>query len=171
MKMDASMERYVFITVGTTAFDDLVQTIVSEQILTTLVAEGYTKIILQTGRGLYEVNTNRSDIQIETYKFKDSIEDDLKSASLVISHAGAGSVLETLALNKPMIVVINDKLMDNHQCEIAEKMCDEGFLYYCTCDTLNETLKTKDLSMLKRMPSANPNLFNDYMIRLMNIEQ
>ena len=43
----------------------------------------------------------------------------MKDASLIISHAGAGSIMEGLALNKVMLVVINSSLMDNHQSELA----------------------------------------------------
>ena len=68
--------------------------------------------------------------------------DDLREASLVLSHAGAGSILETLSLRKFLVVVVNEQLMDNHQYELASKMADEGYLYYCTCSTILDTLRT-----------------------------
>ena len=46
---------------------------------------------------------------------------------------GAGSVLETLQARKPLIVVINDLLMDNHQLELASQLAEDGHLYYATC--------------------------------------
>lgn len=46
---------------------------------------------------------------------------------------GAGSVLETLQAGKPLIVVINDLLMDNHQLELASQLAEDGHLYYATC--------------------------------------
>lgn len=45
---------------------------------------------------------------------------------------GAGSILETLKLKKPLIVVVNEKLMDNHQIELAEAFHQMNNLYYCT---------------------------------------
>ena len=43
----------------------------------------------------------------------------MRNASLIISHAGAGSIMEGLSLNKLMLVVINSSLMVNHQTELA----------------------------------------------------
>lgn len=36
--------------------------------------------------------------------------------------SGSGTILEALSLNKTTIVVVNEKLMDNHQTEIAHVM-------------------------------------------------
>jgi UDP-N-acetylglucosamine transferase subunit ALG13 len=33
----------------------------------------------------------------------------------VVSHAGAGSVFEALGGRRPLLVVVNETLMDNHQ--------------------------------------------------------
>lgn len=46
---------------------------------------------------------------------------------------GAGSCLEVLGAGKPLLVVINDKLMDNHQLELAKQLQADGHLLYCTC--------------------------------------
>ncbi|PIN08511.1 N-acetylglucosaminyldiphosphodolichol N-acetylglucosaminyltransferase [Handroanthus impetiginosus] len=54
-------------------------------------------------------------ICVDYFTFSSSIAKFLKSASLVISHAGSGSIFETLRLRKPLIVVVNEDLMDNHQ--------------------------------------------------------
>ncbi|NXU02378.1 ALG13 transferase, partial [Buphagus erythrorhynchus] len=67
------------------------------------------------------------------FRFKDSLAAELQSADLVISHAGAGSCLETLEKGKPLIVVINDKLMDNHQLELAKQLHRDGYVLYCNC--------------------------------------
>ena len=45
-------------------------------------------------------------------------------ADVIISHAGAGSVMEALRLKKKLIVVVNDLLMDNHQVELATALED-----------------------------------------------
>ena len=56
---------------------------------------------------------------------------DMKSADLVISHAGAGSIMESLRLKKALIVVVNQDLMDNHQIELAEAMQEANYLRFC----------------------------------------
>ena len=46
--------------------------------------------------------------------------------------AGSGSVMEALRMNKALLVVINEKLMDNHQAELAEELGRLDYLAYCT---------------------------------------
>ena len=46
---------------------------------------------------------------------------------------GSGSILETLRASKPLIVIVNETLMDNHQVELAEAFQKLNNLYYCTC--------------------------------------
>ncbi|XP_009958580.1 PREDICTED: UDP-N-acetylglucosamine transferase subunit ALG13 homolog, partial [Leptosomus discolor] len=72
-------------------------------------------------------------LAVEVFRFKDSLAQDLERADLVISHAGAGSCLETLEKGKPLIVVINEKLMDNHQLELAKQLHRGGHVLCCNC--------------------------------------
>ncbi|GJN21033.1 hypothetical protein PR202_gb08478 [Eleusine coracana subsp. coracana] len=53
----------------------------------------------------------------------------MRASSLVISHAGSGSIFETLRLGKPLIVVVNEDLMDNHQSELAEELAERKHLF------------------------------------------
>ena len=87
--------------------------------------------------------------KIEIFKLSPSIERYIQSADLVISHAGAGSVLETLEKRKHLIVVINNLLMDNHQVELAEQLYKDEYLYFCTCQNLLHIIQTMDLAKLK----------------------
>lgn len=43
--------RIVFATVGTTQFDELTTTLLSDEVLSTLAAQGYTRLVMQLGRG------------------------------------------------------------------------------------------------------------------------
>lgn len=50
----------------------------------------------------------------------------MEAASLVISHAGSGSLFECLALRKAVVAVPNPVLMANHQAELADKLAADG---------------------------------------------
>lgn len=45
---------------------------------------------------------------------------------------GAGTVIETLSAGKPLIVVVNDTLMGNHQTELADRLAKDGVLLSST---------------------------------------
>lgn len=75
--------------------------------------------------------------QIKWYRFKPSLSHDIERADLILCHAGAGTLLEALSIaskskavpydqtdSEHIIInaVINSKLMDNHQSELAEEL-------------------------------------------------
>jgi beta-1,4-N-acetylglucosaminyltransferase len=70
-----------------------------------------------------------SRLSIQTYRIKPSLEKDMQRADLILSHAGAGTVMEALRMEKTLIVVINTDLMDNHQTELATAMAERGHLF------------------------------------------
>mmetsp|Transcript_24970 Transcript_24970/g.99170 ORF Transcript_24970/g.99170 Transcript_24970/m.99170 type:complete len:184 (+) Transcript_24970:227-778(+) len=47
---------------------------------------------------------------------------EMAAAGLVVSHAGAGSLMEALALKKRVVAVVNAALMGNHQVELADAL-------------------------------------------------
>ncbi|KAM6198223.1 UDP-N-acetylglucosamine transferase subunit ALG13-like isoform 1-T1 [Sarcoramphus papa] len=124
----------VFVTVGTTSFDDLIATVCSPAALQVLQSRGYQKLVLQVGRGALKPALHSSPaMAVEAFRFKDSLGEDLRRADLVISHAGAGSCLEALEKQKPLIVVTNEKLMNNHQLELAKQLHRDGHVLCCNC--------------------------------------
>ncbi|XP_040600448.1 putative bifunctional UDP-N-acetylglucosamine transferase and deubiquitinase ALG13 isoform X3 [Mesocricetus auratus] len=127
-----------FVTVGTTSFDDLIESVVTNDSLRILKSLGYNRLVLQIGRGTVVPESFSSDsFTLDVYRYKDSLKEDLQQADLVISHAGAGSCLESLEKGKPLVVVVNEKLMNNHQFELAKQLHKEGHLFYCTCRVLS----------------------------------
>ncbi|XP_021262132.1 putative bifunctional UDP-N-acetylglucosamine transferase and deubiquitinase ALG13 [Numida meleagris] len=150
----------VFVTVGTTSFDELIAAISSPAAEQVLRSRGCRQLVLQIGRGALQPAPQHGPAFVrDVFRFKESLAEDLRSADLVISHAGAGSCLETLEEGKPLLVVINEKLMDNHQLELARQLCKDGHVLYCNCSTLVETLQSMDLSTLKPFPPGQPEKF------------
>ncbi|KAK6157802.1 hypothetical protein DH2020_012050 [Rehmannia glutinosa] len=118
-------KRIVFVTVGTTCFDSLVRAVDTQE---------------STGED--------GSLSVDYFTFSSSIAEYLKSASLVISHAGSGSIFETLRLKKPLIVVVNEDLMDNHQSELAEELAERNHLFCVFPQTLYQTISGMDLGSL-----------------------
>ncbi|KAL9235059.1 hypothetical protein vseg_009858 [Gypsophila vaccaria] len=138
-------KRVVFVTVGTTLFDALVRAVDTPEVKKELYAKGYTHLLIQIGRGSYVPSRSTGEdgsIAVDYFTFSTSIADSLKSASLVISHAGSGSIFETLRLCKPLIVVVNEDLMDNHQAELAEELAERRHLFCASPQTLHQTVAT-----------------------------
>ena len=133
--------------------------------------EGYTHLIVQIGRGVEPPIPSSRRMQISCYNFKDNISSDMEAASLIISHAGAGSCLEALSVAKPLIVVVNQKLMGNHQLELAEKLHSEGHVFMCYPETLKITLVDFRTSQLQKFPRKNPLAFSDYLEKLMGFQK
>lgn len=65
----------------------------------------------------------------------------MRAADLVIGHAGSGTITEALRLGKPMLVVANESLMDNHQMELGSKLAELGYVLCTTCDRLVDALE------------------------------
>ncbi|XP_065844230.1 UDP-N-acetylglucosamine transferase subunit ALG13-like [Oscarella lobularis] len=161
----------VFVTVGTTGFDELIRKVTTERVKAVLAERGYDRLTLQIGRGDFQPETSSSLPKTEFYRFKDSIAEDIKSASLVISHAGAGSVSESLESGKSLLVVVNENLMGNHQVELAQKLKELHYLFYCTCSTLEETLRHMDLNELHPYRSGDPKIFSEFLDSLMGYRE
>uniref|UniRef100_A0A3P8SKJ5 UDP-N-acetylglucosamine transferase subunit ALG13 n=1 Tax=Amphiprion percula TaxID=161767 RepID=A0A3P8SKJ5_AMPPE len=161
----------VFVTVGTTSFDELIETITSAEAAQALKARGYDCLVVQVGRGALLPDADSCPhIRLEAFRYKNSLAEDIKQADLIISHAGAGSCLEALGAGKPLLVVVNDKLMNNHQLELAKQLHIDSHLLYCTCSTLTETLRTMDLSVLRPFLSGQPQNFANFLDKALGIK-
>lgn len=164
--MKRSTYENVFVTVGTTQFEDLINMVTSEPVVTQLRRMGCRKLMLQVGRGKHPALAKSMcgpDIEVRFYDLKSSIAEDIRQADLVISHAGAGSCIEVLGAEKPLVVVVNERLMDNHQTELAEQLSKEGYLLYCTPTTLATTLEGSDFGQLKQFPPGSVADFISYL--------
>ncbi|KAG2158336.1 glycosyltransferase family 1 protein [Suillus bovinus] len=138
-----------FVTVGSTRFDALVEAVISESVLSTLRDSGYDRLILQRGNSVIDSSEEligesctiqRHGVDVEIWRFKPSIQVQCEQADLVISHAGSGTILDVLRLGKPLIVVPNPTLMDNHQEELASALQILGHLKATSIQDLASTI-------------------------------
>ena len=86
----------VFATVGTTQFDALTAVLLSSEVLEVLRRQGYNELRVQYGRGSEPAAPATPPLEVNTYRFKSSLAEDMERAALIITHAGAGSILEGL---------------------------------------------------------------------------
>ncbi|XP_075256801.1 UDP-N-acetylglucosamine transferase subunit ALG13-like [Convolutriloba macropyga] len=158
-------QKGLFITVGSTQFDKLMQVLCNEQsqFLDLLSKRGFRSITVQYGKGLQpkfdDQILQNHHLTCELYDYRDSIIEDIQNSDLIISHAGAGTCLEVLNNQKPLIVVVNDTLMHNHQAELANQLTRDGHCLSCTPETLIETMEKLDESLLKPFEPGRPELF------------
>ena len=88
----------VFVTVGTTKFEELIEVVRSLPLREELRALSFDKLVVQYGRGSLPVFEGGSDLVEEVFDFKPSILPYFTSASLVISHGGLSITQCILAL-------------------------------------------------------------------------
>ncbi|KAG0289273.1 hypothetical protein BGZ96_007134 [Linnemannia gamsii] len=110
-----------------------------------------------------ESASHESRLQVTTYTYKSSLREDMEQADLIISHAGSGSILEALRLNKKLVVVVNEDLMDNHQQELGSALHEQRYLVCCTVSTLEKTLQAKEYDSLETFPQPDPTRFSDFL--------
>jgi len=124
-------KKTIFVTVGTTLFEALIDAALKQSTLQSMVEAGYTHLIIQYGKGKKPVVPKTTRLSTELYDFKPSLANDMKTADLILSHAGAGTVMEVMRQPQPkkLVVVINDALMDNHQTELAYAMAMRHYLF------------------------------------------
>lgn len=143
-------EKTIFITVGTTLFEKLVEVATSTNALQWMEQNGYTHLIVQYGKGQkpqvsLQETQQKYGVSVELYDFKPSLQPDMARADLIISHAGAGTVSEVLQHAKPrLVVVVNTLLMDNHQLELARAMQRRNYLFVVESPNKLSDLKVWD---------------------------
>ena len=130
------MPRRVFVTVGTTSFDALIGACTTPEFNKQLATLGFDELRLQVGRG------KAPEAEGATwFRFAPTIADEMRAADVVISHAGAGSILEALELGKRLVVCVNEKLMDNHQAELATALEVRGHVVVAGVDDVAGALQ------------------------------
>lgn len=115
-------------------------------------------IILVTGKNDYDElrETAKEDGRFTMYDFiSNNMVGLLGAADVVVARAGATSLLELAALNKPTILIPNAKLTGGHQLKNAKVYSDAGAVVVLNEDELE----------------ANPNLIVDSVKNILNSEK
>ena len=85
------------VTVGSTQFDSLIQTVLSVPVLCSLHQKKYYNLIVQCGKSNFELagrvgnsslKLQKEGVDIEIWSFRPSLVPEYHRADLVISHAG-----------------------------------------------------------------------------------
>ncbi len=109
----------IFVTVGTTRFDELVEGI--DKIAPKLGEE----VVIQLGNCKYmPVNCNY-------ISFVDDLFEYYEKATIVIAHGGAGITFEVLAVGKKLISIENPNVLERHQGDLLVKLSRERYLIWC----------------------------------------
>lgn len=118
----------VFVTFGTQkhSFERLIKKIVSSKELENediIIQSGYTKI---------DEKYKRDNIEYFNFLNEEKYNEYIKKSEYVITHAGVGSILSAVKLNKKVLVVSRLKKynehMDDHQTQIAQEFKKKKFV-------------------------------------------
>lgn len=169
--LSSSKNLALLVTVGATApFPALAHAALCEPFLATLRKLGFTNLRLQAGEtfataGFQAALTaataiaaaastaSKSDssgcppegpgIEIDSFDFHPELGLEVVSAvDVVVSHAGAGSILDALRWGKKLIVVENTALMGGHQRELIDELVKASYLVEGTVDALAEAVES-----------------------------
>jgi len=156
----------VFVTVGSTCFDGLVEAILQDEFLELLYAKGYRKLVVQAGEtklGIIPHGSSSSNwsnlLDITVWKFEPSLLEEYKVADLIISHAGSGTILEVLRVPKPLIAVPNPSLLHNHQEELALALQSRNYLIASTIAELTNAIHNLSLHTIQPFPHRDGSKF------------
>lgn len=109
----------IFVTVGTTDFDDLVRAM--DDVASALS----TKVVAQIGRGSYEPH------HIEYFRFAPSLDPYYAQADIVVAHGGLGTTIEVIQRGLPLIGVSNPDRYDRHQDDLLGALETRGHMVWC----------------------------------------
>ncbi|KAJ9477753.1 UDP-N-acetylglucosamine transferase subunit ALG13 [Pseudozyma hubeiensis] len=101
-------------------------------------------------------------IELNLFQFAPDIKSYIQSADVVISHAGSGTILDTLRMRPEtpaLVVVPNTSLMDNHQVELAEALGRDNFLIVGSEETLTKDVARARTTACVAFPDFEPARF------------
>lgn len=160
------MKRQLLVTTGATVtFVALLQRVLDRGFMETVLELKYENFVIQFGSSeeslklvkelTNEYTTLERDESMNRYigyfmglklifvPFDvDFVTNYIQESSVVISHAGTGSIMDTLRGSQArLLVVVNTTLKDNHQLEIGRAFESLGVLKIANLDTMGDSLR------------------------------
>ncbi|UVC49936.1 n-acetylglucosaminyldiphosphodolichol N-acetylglucosaminyltransferase [Theileria orientalis] len=126
----------VLVTVGTSKFNSLVRKVDEEDFQRELQSLGYTHVVYQLGTGSFVPKTALLQVTVERYI--DEFCSYVKRSDLIISHLGAGNLLEVFRHQKQAIFVPNPDAKGRHQNELVSVL-DRRFV--ASLDSLKDRVR------------------------------
>lgn len=137
-----TMEPYVFVTVGSTDFDALIQAV--DRLAPSLWIQGE----MQIGHGQY------LPVNMPYFRFAPSLDAYYERATLVVAHGGLGTTMEVLRRGLPLVSVSNPDRYDNHQEDLLASLSEMGYLVWCRhLDELGQAIEIAQTRPLERYQS------------------
>ena len=135
----------IFVTVGTGSFDSLVRAMDK-------LALG--DVVIQTGSGRYVPKNCKH------FDYKKSLTSDFKKAKIVVTHGGAGTLLELAGMNKRVVAVTNPESV--HNPDIVMKLSQEKHILWCeSMQSLGTYIKRAGFEKFKKYSAPKCTIQNE----------
>lgn len=121
----------IFVTVGTTPFDALIEE------MDILAPELKDKVVCQIASGTY-IPKNCGYFRMEP-----DISDRLKKADVVVTHGGAATIFEAMAMGKKVIAVCNPDMKEKHQEDLVKHLAAKGCILEGGMGILKKALRSR----------------------------
>ncbi len=163
----------VLVTVGTTRFDALVSSVLSDDCRSALFdACGFSRLVVQHGECGSETAARvasvvAADARVTAFAYDAEMARHVAACSLVIGHAGAGTTLDALRASKPLISVPNTALLGNHQEELAEALAAAEHAVRCRPDQLAGVVRAGAWRKLVPLPESRADRLADVLDEMM----
>ncbi|RDW91236.1 hypothetical protein BP5796_02401 [Coleophoma crateriformis] len=150
------LDKELFVTIGATAaFDELLSAVLDPDFQDVATELNFTKMRIQCGKSLEKcksiISSQPSQLDINVFDFRpQGLNYEMRAttalpgkrhAGVVITHAGAGTVLDAMRMGCHIIVVPNESLLDNHQGEMADELQKQGYVTKGRTSSLSQALR------------------------------
>ena len=145
-KLDINNEKKknILITVGTTHLEKLINFALKDEFHDLLIKNGFNKLFIQIGNYKLEkkIETKKNlDIEIFNFISSHKFNNLIKNSDLIISHGGAGTLIQCILAGKKPIALANTDVLENHQKELINILSEKGYIYECIVENLFDFMK------------------------------